>query len=313
MKKFTVVDGVTIPLNENNKATDKTSFKIGSYTLMIAIGIILVIPYFYMVMKSFMSAEEVVSPVFKFFPSVFKYENYLLFLGIIEETSDGLNLAAGVDINFVSSVWNTMKVAIFNLIAVPLSATFVAFGFARCEFIGKNALFAFMLSTMMLPGVVTQIPLYQFYTAIGWTNTLHPMTIPNITGGGAMYIFLARSFISSLPREIDNAAKIDGAGPIRRYFNITLPLCKPIIIYIMVGVFNSAWGDYYGPLIWAVDDAFPATLAYAVFNSFEYTGANQLAGVRMAVGVIMSIVPTVLFFVFQKQLIEGVAMDGLKG
>lgn len=265
-------------------------------------------------MKSLMSVAEVTSPVFRFFPQEFRYDNYLVYLGLAEETVDGLKIASVMAIDFVGSLWNTMQVAIFNLIAVPLSATFIAFGFARCDFIGKNALFAFMLSTMMLPAVVTQVPLFVLYSNIGWTDTLYPMTIPNITGGGAMFIFLARSFIQSLPREIDNAAKIDGAGPFRRYFYMTLPLCKPIIIYIMVGVFNSAWGDYYGPLVWAVTDNFPTTIAYAVFNSMENaTAAQQYVGIRMAAGTIMSIVPTILFFFFQKQLIEGVAMDGLKG
>ena len=150
-----------------------------------------------------------------------------------------------------------MKVILFNLVAVPVSATFIAFGFARCEFAGKKALFAFMLSTMMLPGVVTQIPLYILYSKIGWLNTLYPLTIPNLTGGGALYIFLARSFIQSLPRDIDNAAKIDGAGSLRRYFSIALPLCKPIIVYIMINVFTAAWGDYYGPLVCVSTTIFP--------------------------------------------------------
>ena len=172
----------------------------------------------------------------------------------------------------------------------------------------------FMLSTMMLPAVVTQISLYVLYSKINWLNTLLPLTIPNVTGGGAIYIFLARSFIQSLPKDIDDAAKIDGAGPVRRYAAITLPLLKPVIIYIIINVFNAAWGDYYGPLIWKLDESFPDTLAYKVFYLIT-SGAvgNDKTNIRMAAGVIMSVVPAVLFFIFQKQLIEGVAMDGLKG
>ena len=207
-----------------------------------------------------------------------------------------------------------MEVILFNGIAVPLSATFVAYGFARCKFVGKNFLFMFMLSTMMLPAVVTQISLYVFYSKINWINTLYPLTIPNLTGGGAIYIFLARSFIQSLPKDIDEAAKIDGAGPLRRYAVINLPLLKPVLIYIIINVFNAGWGDYYGPLIWRINDQFPDTLAYKVFY-FITEGAvgNDKTNVRMAAGVVMSVVPAVLFFIFQKQLIEGVAMDGLKG
>ena len=281
------------------KKRSQTAFKYVTLAIMIVIGVILIFPYFFMVMKSLMSLEEVTSGEIVLIPASPQFANY----GKILQDS-----------GYISAFFNTMKVIVFNIIVVPLSATFIAFGFARCKFIGKNALFAFMLSTMMLPAVVTQIPLYVLYSKIGWLNTLYPLTIPNLTGGGAIYIFLARSFIQSLPTDIDEAAKIDGAGSLRRYFFITLPLCKPIIIYIMVNVFNSARGDYYGPLVWRLDDDFPATLAYKVFYLLTNSAvANDSVHIRMAAGVVMSIVPAVLFFIFQKQLIEGVAMDGLKG
>ena len=284
----------------NNKVRrGELAFKIAMNALMVVIALILVFPYFYMVMKSLMTLKEVVSPNFILFPAVPQFSNYAQILQ---------------DSGYISAFGHTMLVILFNLIAVPLSATFVAFGFARCKFIGKNVIFAFMLSTLMLPSVVTQVPLYVLYSKIGWLNTLYPLTIPNITGGGAIYIFLARSCLQSIPKDIDEAAKIDGAGPLRRYFFIGLPLCKPILIYIMINVFTSNWGDYYGPLVWRLNDEFPATLAYKVFYLLQ-NGAtgNDMVHIRMAAGVIMSIVPAVLFFVFQKQLIEGVAMDGLKG
>lgn len=288
------------PLDINTKVKrGEIVFKVLMHILMIIIALILVFPYFYMVMKSLMTQEEVISSTFKLFPSVPQFSNYTQILQ---------------DSGYLAAFGHTMLVIVFNLIAVPLSATFVAFGFARCKFIGKNIIFAFMLSTLMLPSVVTQVPLYVLYSKIGWLNTLYPLTIPNITGGGAIYIFLARSFLQSIPKDIDDAAKIDGAGSLRRYFFIGLPLCKPILIYIMINVFTSNWGDYYGPLVWRLDDSFPATLAYKVFYLLQ-NGAtgNDMVHIRMAAGVIMSLVPAVLFFIFQKQLIEGVAMDGLKG
>ncbi len=284
--------------NRSQKRREKI-FRIAMYVLMTLIGVILIFPYFFMVMKSLMTSEEVASAEIVIIPAVPQFVNYLRFFQ---------------DEGYISGLVNTLYVIIFNLIAVPLSATFVAFGFARCDFRGKNALFAFMLSTMMLPSVVTQVPLYVLYSKIGWLNTLYPLTIPNLTGGGAIYIFLARSYFQSLPKEIDEAAKIDGAGSIRRYFYISLPLCKPIIIYIMVNVFNANWGDFYGPLVWRLDDSFPSTLAYRVFYMVTQTVVSaDMVNVRMAAGVFMSLFPAILFFIFQKQLIEGVAMDGLKG
>lgn len=279
--------------------TSAAIYKVVCYTLLVLFAIILIFPYVFMVSKSLMTPEEAISPKTVLFPASLQWVNYA---EILKDSGYGMAFV------------HTLEVILFNSIAVPLSATFVAFGFARFKFFGKNFLFMFMLSTMMLPAVVTQISLYVLYSKINWLNTLLPLTIPNITGGGAIYIFLARSFIQSLPKDIDDAAKIDGAGPIRRYAAITLPLLKPVIIYIVINVFNAAWGDYYGPLIWKLDESFPDTLAYKVFYLIT-SGAvgNDKTNIRMAAGVIMSVVPAVLFFIFQKQLIEGVAMDGLKG
>ena len=279
--------------------TSAVIYKVVCYMLLVLFAIILIFPYVFMVSKSLMTPEEAISPKTVLFPASPQWVNYA---EILKDSGYGMAFV------------HTLEVILFNSIAVPLSATFVAFGFARFKFFGKNFLFMFMLSTMMLPAVVTQISLYVLYSKINWLNTLLPLTIPNITGGGAIYIFLARSFIQSLPKDIDDAAKIDGAGPIRRYAAITLPLLKPVIIYIVINVFNAAWGDYYGPLIWKLDESFPDTLAYKVFYLIT-SGAvgNDKTNIRMAAGVIMSVVPAVLFFIFQKQLIEGVAMDGLKG
>ena len=279
--------------------TSAAIYKVVCYTLLVLFAIILIFPYVFMISKSLMTPEEAISPKTVLFPASLQWVNYA---EILKDSGYGMAFV------------HTLEVILFNSIAVPLSATFVAFGFARFKFFGKNFLFMFMLSTMMLPAVVTQISLYVLYSKINWLNPLLPLTIPNITGGGAIYIFLARSFIQSLPKDIDDAAKIDGAGPVRRYAAITLPLLKPVIIYIIINVFNAAWGDYYGPLIWKLDESFPDTLAYKVFYLIT-SGAvgNDKTNIRMAAGVIMSVVPAVLFFIFQKQLIEGVAMDGLKG
>ena len=267
-----------------------------THFFLVILCIIFLLPIFYMVTTSLMSAVE--SGQGKFIPTALHFENY------VEVLSPEL----------LTFFKNTAIVVGLNVIFIPFSALFTAFAFVRCKFVGQNILFTIILSTMMIPAIVCQIPMFVVYVKIGWLNTLYPLTIPNITGGGAIYIFLARSFLQSIPKDIDDAAKIDGAGSLRRYFFIGLPLCKPILIYIMINVFTSNWGDYYGPLVWRLDDSFPATLAYKVFYLLQ-NGAtgNDMVHIRMAAGVIMSLVPAVLFFIFQKQLIEGVAMDGLKG
>lgn len=268
------------------------------YTLLIVIALILVFPYFYMVMKSLMTTEEVVGPV-KLFPKSPQFVNYAKIITQGE---------------YFKATLNSLYIIGFNIIAIPLSASLIAFSFAKLHWKGKNVMFALMLGTMMLPATVTQIPLYVMYSRMGWIDTLLPFTIPNLFGGGAFFVFLIRQFMMGIPKDIEDAARIDGASTFRIYWNIVLPLCKPVLIYLMVTIFITNWGDFYGPLIYMSSSEAPRTLAYLVFlESTETNAATQMAHMRMAGGVFMTIVPVILFSFFQKQLIEGVTLTGLKG
>ncbi|HOW37276.1 MAG TPA: carbohydrate ABC transporter permease [Candidatus Izemoplasmatales bacterium] len=268
------------------------------YALMALIAVILVFPYFYMVMKSLMTSEEVVGPV-RFFPSVPQWVNYL---SLFTESE------------YLQATLNSLYVIGFNIIAVPLSASLIAFSFAKLQWKGKKMMFAIMMATMMLPATVTQIPLFIMYSKMGWIDTLYPFTIPNLFGGGAFYIFLIRQFMMGIPRDMTDAAKIDGASTFRIFWNIMIPLCKPVLIYLMVTIFINYWGDFYGPLLYMSSSEAPRTLAYLIFlKSTEANAATQMAHMRMAGGVFMTLIPAVLFLIFQKQLIEGVTLTGSKG
>ena len=172
-----------------------------------------------------------------------------------------------------------------------------------------------MMSTVMLPSVVMQIPLFSMFVQIGWIDTLLPLTLPNLLGGGAMNVFLMRQFMFGIPKALDEAAVLDGAGPLCRYYKITVPLCWPIITYIAVMTFITCWGDYYAPSIYLTTMK-NATLAYKVYvDSIPGSGGvlSYAPHLKMASGVIISIIPTILFFFFQKQLVEGIATVGIKG
>lgn len=267
--------------------------------IMIAIAVVLIFPYFYMVMKSLMSEEEVISPNPPFFPKTPIRGNYIR---LFSESGYGRALL------------NSIIVVAFNCIVVPLSASLIAFSFAKCRWKGRNLMFALMMFTTMLPAVATQIPLYVMYSEFGWIDTLLPLTIPNLFGGGASYIFLLRQYMMGIPNDMGDAAKVDGASPFRIYWNVILPNCKPILLYIAVTVFITNWGDYYGPLVYMTSDNAPYTLAYLIYkNSTEGDAAAQLAAVRMAGGVFMTIFPAIVFALFQKQLTEGVLTSGIKG
>ena len=216
----------------------------------------------------------------------------------------------------------TMMIIGFNLIAVPFSASLIAYSFAKLRWRGRNVMFFLMLGTMMLPAAVTQLPLYVMYSKNGifgnggfnWLDTIFPFTIPNLFGGGAVYIFLMRQYMLGIPKDFDDAAKIDGANTFQRYLFITVPLCQPVILYVMSQVFINYWGDYYGPMVYC-DGGELRTLAQVVYYSTNST--DQVGTIKdnivMAGAVFMSIIPTIIFAIFQKQLIEGVAMSGIKG
>jgi len=293
------MEAKSILLAESRKAKRNKIYSGGIlYLIMILLAVILLFPYAYMVSKSLMTSEEVVDPRIKLFPAVPQIANYLTLF---------------IETNYLKATLNTLFIILFNLIAVPLSASLVAFSFAKLRWKGRNLMFALMLGTMMLPAVVTQLPLYIIYAKLGWIDTLFPFTIPNLFGGGALYIFLLRQFMMGIPKDMDNAAKIDGASALRRFWSITFPLCKPVLIYVMVNVFIAYWGDYYGPLVYMHSSNAPKTLAYVVFiDSTDKDSATYKSNMRMAGGVFMSVIPAILFAIFQKQLIEGVIMTGIK-
>ena len=175
-------------------------------------------------------------------------------------------------------------------------------------------MFAVMLGTMMLPGAITQVPLYSLYFSFGWIDTLWPFIVPNFFGGGAVYIFLLTQFMRGIPKDMDNAAKIDGASAFRRFISINFPLCKAVLIYVIVNVFLAYWGDYYGPLMYMHSSSAPKTFALVLFEkAMDTDSAMDMANIRMAGGVFMSVFPALLFAVFQKQLIDGVMIGSVKG
>ena len=220
----------------NNRAkAKKITGRVLIYLLMTALAFILVFPYFFMVLRGLMTSGQVQKFPVEIFPAPFSIEAWVQLFA---------------DNNYFSYLIQTLKIIVFNLIAIPLSASFVAYGFSKYNFKGKKLIFSIMLGTMMLPGAVVQIPLYVMFNSFHWLDTLLPLTIPNLFGGGAIYVFLIRQYMIGVPYELEEAAKIDGANPIQRYFKIMLPLCVPVLVFIMVTVFNANWSDFYGPLLY---------------------------------------------------------------
>jgi ABC transporter, permease protein len=288
----------TLSVKHSNGRASRIAVKVLIYTVMSILAVILVFPYAYMMLRSFMTGKQVSLVPVELIPAPFTLEAWsTLFIGN----------------NYFSYTLRTLEIVGFNLIAIPFSASLVAYGFAKVKFKGRGICFAIMMATMMLPGIVTQLPLYVLFSSLGWLDTILPLTIPNLFGGGAIYIFLIRQYMLGIPYELEEAALLDGANAFRRYFLITLPLCTPVLVFIMVTVFNSCWGDFYGPLLY-MSKMGKETLAYAIYKDALYLYVTpDKANLKMAAGTFMSIFPLILFVIFQKQLIEGVSTSALKG
>ena len=269
------------------------------YIIMVPLAVVLLFPFFYMISKSLMTSEEVINPVPQFFPAVPQFGNYLSLFSTNE---------------YLLGFAYTLAIVCCNMISVPFSAGLAAFSFSKIKWKGRGLMFAVMLGTMMLPGAITQVPLYSLYFSFGWIDTLWPFIVPNFFGGGAVYIFLLTQFMRGIPKDMDNAAKIDGASAFRRFISINFPLCKAVLIYVIVNVFLAYWGDYYGPLMYMHSSSAPKTFALVLFEkAMDTDSAMDMANIRMAGGVFMSVFPALLFAVFQKQLIDGVMIGSVKG
>jgi len=212
-------------------------------------------------------------------------------------------------IDFPQILRNTTFYAIMSEIGVLISCTLVAFGFSRFRFPGRDALFILMISTIFLPATVTLIPTYTFFTKINWVGTWLPLIVPAFFAN-AYDVFLLRQYFMTLPRELDESAMIDGAGPLRILWSVILPQSWPAVIAVSVFHIVYAWNDYFGPLIYlsTKQDLLPISVALSRFNGI-YGQQPQLiqAGALMAL-----IIPLILFFVAQRFFMQGVVITGVE-
>jgi multiple sugar transport system permease protein len=195
-----------------------------------------------------------------------------------------------------------------------MSSTLVAYSFSRFRWRGRDAIFAITLATMMLPGEVTLIPTYLIFRELGWLNSIRPLIVPAWFGGGAFNIFLMRQFMMSLPREFDEAARIDGASALRILLQVLLPLMKPVIATIAVIGFIGGWDDFMGPLIYlSTAENFTIALGLRYFSVAEGQPGIPQTHLLMAACVMSATPVVILFFFAQRYFVQGIVMSGIKG
>ena len=212
-------------------------------------------------------------------------------------------------IDFARLLRNTLVYAILNTIGVLLSSSFVAYGFSRFNFPAKNFLFVVVMSTMILPTAITLIPTYIIFQKLGWVGTWLPLIVPAFFAN-AYNIFLLRQFFMSIPQEMDDAARIDGANPIQILYRIILPQAVPALV--AAGLFNFfyCWNDYFNPIVYLAgrDKLYPITIGLGLFQG-QYSTHISLV---QAATVMSCIVPVVIFFFTQRFFMQGVVVTGVE-
>ena len=272
----------------------------------IVIDIILVIstclvllPIVTMVMTSLKTFEDVQMNPASLIPKEFTLKNYVTVF---------------TEFPFTQYLINTLFITITSTIGITLTSALVAYAFARFDFKYKGIIFAVMLSTIMIPGQILQIPLYEMYRGMGWINTYKPMIIPAFLGGGITNVFLIRQFFNSLPKSIFESAQIDGADEFRIFATIAVPLSKAIIFTVAIFSFTASWNDFYSPLLYINDDK-KYTLAYGLYIFFDKfkVGSYKAWNIICAANLVVIVPIIVLYFFAQRYFVEGITLGGVKG
>ncbi len=265
------------------------------YLLLIAGSVLCLMPLFWMLRSSLMTNVEIFMVPIRWLPEVFQWENYR----DVFET-----------LPFLKYYANSLTLVIFVVSGAVLTSSLCAYGLSRINWAGKKIVFTCIMGSMMLPVAVTIIPTFLMFRRIGLTNSLIPLIIPAWLGGGAFYIFLLRQFFLSIPKDLDEAARIDGATHLQIYSKIILPLTKPALVVVGMFAFMNTWNDFLGPLIYLnSDDKYTVALGLQLFVG-SYRAEWQL---MMAAACLVVIPAILVFMIGQKYLIEGITMTGVKG
>ncbi len=278
-----------------------------NYLIALAIGIIMIFPLLWMFSGALktkeMLLEETVINLLP--PQPWQWQNFI---------------DAWTALAFTRFLFNTLVITVATMFGGLLSASMVAYGFARLRFVGRNFLFFIVLGTMMVPMQVTAIPTFLLFHRLGWLNTYLPLIVPMWMGGGAFYIFLLRQYIMTIPTELDDAAKIDGCSPVGIYRHVILPNIGPALAAASIFLFLHSWNDLWGPLIYLTDDntwtlargmlTFKRTLA-----EFRHGGGLRQYQIHwfLSLGTMTMLPVLLIYLVLQRHFVSGVVTSGLKG
>lgn len=267
------------------------------YAVLILFSLFFLFPLAWMAGTSLKTIEEVGQPQLSLTPDEPRWENYDR---IIHEES------------FYRSYVNSIFVVTMTLIGTVSSIAFVAYSFSRLEWTGKRMVFAMMMGTLMLPYQATLVPQFVLFHELGWLRTFNPITLPGFFAGGAALVFLLRQFMMGIPKDLDEAAMIDGANPVQIWWYIILPLSRPAIATITVFLFVGQWNNLMSPLIY-LQKAELYTMPVYVAQKFNLQESPIPWNNIMAASTLFIIPVLVIFLLTQRYFTESISLTGTKG
>lgn len=265
------------------------------FVLLVVFAVVFVIPFVWMVSTSLKPLNETMTLPPRWLPSAIQWHNY-------RDAIDAMGY-------FWRYAGNSLFLCVMTVTGTVMSSALAAYGFSRVEWKGRDKVFAILLATMMVPFPVIMVPIYTLFKSLGWIGTFKPLWVPSFFAG-AFNVFLLRQFFLSLPKDISEAARIEGCNELQIFLRIILPLCKPALLVVALFQFMATWNDFLGPLIFLTEQK-DFTLALGL-QSFQSQQGGTAWHHLMAASALVVLPVLVLFFFAQRTFIEGIAATGGK-
>lgn len=276
-------------------ALGKTFGKLTIYLLCLVVSVLMFFPLLWLLRSSVMDLGQIFVFPPEWVPRPWRWQNYP---------------EALTTIPFLRYLRNTLTILLPSVLGTVVTSALAAYGFSRLRWPGRDLVFSVLLTTLMLPYAVTLIPTFLLWARLELVNTFWPLIIPHWFGGGIFSIFLLRQFFRTIPKELDEAALLDGANPVQILWHIIVPLSRPALIAVAIFSALASWNDFLGPLIY-LNDSRNFTLALGLA---EFTGLySSQWHLLMAASTVVIVPVVVLFFFAQRYFIEGIALTGSKG
>lgn len=296
-----LAEPATVPATAALTAEDQRAARLSAvvrYTLLTVVGLIMLYPLIWLIGASFKTNSEIFSSI-----------------GFIPEnpTLDGYRKGweTSTPYTFGRFFWNTFLIILPKTVFTAISCALVAYGFARFDFPFKKVLFASLIATLLLPNVVTRIPQYILFRDLGWLDTYLPLWVPSAFAGDAFFVFMLVQFLRAIPRDMEEAARVDGANSLQTLIYIVVPMLLPALISVALFQFMWTMNDFLGPLIYLSSvEKFPVSLALKLsIDTTEAFDWNRI----LAMSVLALLPALIVFFMAQKYFIEGISAGGVKG